>query len=420
MQNGSGVYPYGGAPRNAMYLGHHQGATALALLALIHAGTAVDDEAIERGVEWILRAGKTAGASTHHRYVYATGLVIWLLATVDEELYRPEIRELASRLAHGAASSGYWGYYNGGLRGNVRDLPNISTTQYAVLGLREASRVGVKVPDRTWKKLERTLRNRQRSDGGWAYTPSGGKSTFTSTAIGVASLVIARAELAREGDDLASIVATPEVRRGLAAMADRFGEVLRPRWTALDYYGLYAAERAGVVAGVRRLGERDWYAEGAKKLLEAQREDGSWFSPGDSRHPPAVSTSFALLFLTRATRPVVPVATGGEKRVEASGGGIRVDGAGKLSDKDFRDLVDALLGELAGGGSPGATLEKIESLSPRIQRFLVDRLESETLAVRRAAITALHAMSGTRRSYEPDGPEAERKAAVARWRKALE
>jgi hypothetical protein len=50
----------------------------------------------------------------------------------------------------------------------------------------------------------------------------------------------------------------------------------------------------GDIGGIHRLGPADWYADGAAYLLKSQRPNGSW---GDE-----VNTSFALLFLTRATR----------------------------------------------------------------------------------------------------------------------
>jgi hypothetical protein len=56
--------------------------------------------------------------------------------------------------------------------------------------------------------------------------------------------------------------------------------------------------------GIKMIGGRDWYAEGALYLVNAQREDGSWLSYGEM---PIVDTAFALLFLKKA---VLPVATG--------------------------------------------------------------------------------------------------------------
>jgi hypothetical protein len=66
------------------------------------------------------------------------------------------------------------------------------------------------------------------------------------------------------------------------------------------YYYLYAIERAGMLYDTSVIGAHDWYLEGAKYLLEAQKADGSW----DASHfkHPTWDTCFAILFLKRATR----------------------------------------------------------------------------------------------------------------------
>jgi len=62
-------------------------------------------------------------------------------------------------------------------------------------------------------------------------------------------------------------------------------------------YYLYALERAGMLYGTERIGSHDWYEEGAKVLVESQRGDGAWGNTAD--------TCFAILFLRRATQPLV-------------------------------------------------------------------------------------------------------------------
>jgi hypothetical protein len=52
------------------------------------------------------------------------------------------------------------------------------------------------------------------------------------------------------------------------------------------------------------LGKHDWYEEGAQHLLGAQSGDGSWSAGGESA---LVNTCFALLFLKRATTPIVQI-----------------------------------------------------------------------------------------------------------------
>ena len=65
-------------------------------------------------------------------------------------------------------------------------------------------------------------------------------------------------------------------------------------------YYLYAVERTGMLYDTALIGNKDWYFEGAKVLLNTQKADGSW----DESHfkKPTWDTCFAILFLKRATR----------------------------------------------------------------------------------------------------------------------
>jgi len=57
--------------------------------------------------------------------------------------------------------------------------------------------------------------------------------------------------------------------------------------------------------GVEKVGGHDWYQEGAREIVGAQRADGSWKSSAYEHHHPVPETCFAVLFLKRATRPLV-------------------------------------------------------------------------------------------------------------------
>jgi hypothetical protein len=71
------------------------------------------------------------------------------------------------------------------------------------------------------------------------------------------------------------------------------------------YYYLYALERAGMLYDSPFIGRHDWYLEGARVILDAQKPDGSWAESGPATMRPAWDTCFAVLFLKRATRPLV-------------------------------------------------------------------------------------------------------------------
>lgn len=70
------------------------------------------------------------------------------------------------------------------------------------------------------------------------------------------------------------------------------------------YYYLYGLERAGMITLTPRFGKRDWYREGAGLILSRQRPNGSWDSPQGTSGP-VPDTCFAILFLKKATKPIV-------------------------------------------------------------------------------------------------------------------
>jgi hypothetical protein len=53
------------------------------------------------------------------------------------------------------------------------------------------------------------------------------------------------------------------------------------------------------------VGNHDWYLDGAQVILKAQKPDGSWAESGPATMRPTWDTCFAILFLKRATRPLV-------------------------------------------------------------------------------------------------------------------
>ncbi len=72
------------------------------------------------------------------------------------------------------------------------------------------------------------------------------------------------------------------------------------------YYYLYGLERVGILGLIPRLGKHDWYTEGARHLMSAQRPDGSW-EAGSGTSGPIPDTCWAILFLKKATTPLVRI-----------------------------------------------------------------------------------------------------------------
>jgi hypothetical protein len=92
----------------------------------------------------------------------------------------------------------------------------------------------------------------------------------------------------------------------------RLGELLlNDGFKGQEIYTLYGVERACILTRTRAFNDFDWYREGADILVRSQKESGAW---GDNAargvttglgYGEAVDTSFALLFLKRATTGIV-------------------------------------------------------------------------------------------------------------------
>ena len=214
-----------------------------------------------------------------------------------------------------------------------------SNSQYAALGLRACHDAGIVLPREATERAIAWWRSSQKADSaakverleldgepprlfrgttvaaqtvtaapqGWCYEDHSDHAAYGSmTAGAVGSLCIYDYILDPKGSGWRK---DKHVHRGLQWMARRFtvtanpgryefggGEDTREQY----YYYLYALERAAILYGTERLGARRWYPEGAEVLVAEQGEDGSW-----NATEPVADTCFAILFLRRATLPLV-------------------------------------------------------------------------------------------------------------------
>jgi hypothetical protein len=182
-----------------------------------------------------------------------------------------------------------------------------SNSQYAALGLRACHDAGVVVPAEVVESAERWWRDGTSGDG-WGYLNKGDAGYGSMTAGAVGALTI---YLALQGKQW---MKDKEVVSGMDWLGKNFTVAQNPGPHDADggqngwqYYYLYALERAGIFYGTETLGGHEWYAEGARYLLDQQAADGSWTSKGADH---AIwDTCFAILFLRRATRPLNDVAS---------------------------------------------------------------------------------------------------------------
>jgi len=166
---------------------YQQGSTALCVYALLMAGVPRADQAVQRGIRYML--------SQKLAYTYCVSLVSLALTEADAGKYKAEITRCARWLESAQSASGVWGYLSSGGRAAGGDNSN---TQFAVLGLWAAERAGVKVDARVWQKIRDHFEKTQAADGSWGYRPREG-AKLAMTLAGIGSLLIARGRLRKPG-----------------------------------------------------------------------------------------------------------------------------------------------------------------------------------------------------------------------------
>jgi len=235
--------------------------------------------------------------------------------------------DLARKLQSFQSEKGGWRYYPNDFHSGGR--ADVSSTQFALLALHTASRCGVLVPDDVFQRARAYLLASQEAEGptvpravfrpgdeegqrdrarGFAYIGDAKewqyrRVTGGMTAAGVASLLLVRTEL---GSDEALERALLD---GFAWLGRYFTIRVNPGHVpfltgSYHHTYLYALERSGDLADREVIGGRSWFAEGARYLLQKQRDDGAIADATCMNPTDVLGTAFALLFLTRASRPV--------------------------------------------------------------------------------------------------------------------
>jgi hypothetical protein len=357
------------------------GPTALSLYALLKCDVPLGDPAIKRGFDWLRKNQRTEGSAYE---VSATLLAVTATADPFKKVrasqaakekvrlvgeWRTWATDLVKKLMSMRSRQGGWRYWpgNDARGGGPQDT---SSTQFAVLALLAADRCELPVPAAAWTGAidvvlaqqsesgvthPRAVRPRPSSkDGaskkkdspppprddesgtdharGFAYIQKGGVGerdrtpTGAMTSCGVGTLLMARYALTKRH---AKVWATVDAARVQSSIYDGFAW-LDLNWHPsenpgahqfYDIYYQYCVERAMDLAGASRLGKRLWYVEMAEHLVTAQDANGMWNSKSTHADSPVLDTSFALLFLQRATRGGIPfpTVTGGSDEAPADG-----------------------------------------------------------------------------------------------------
>ncbi len=294
------------------HVGYPGGVTSLCTLALVNCGESPESPAIQAALRYLRSIGNPG-------MTYATSLQTMVFCAAAPEQDRLLIRRNAEWLQEAQIKSGpnagAWGYNL-----NKGDGDN-SNTQFALLALHEASRVGVEVDEGVWQRSLEYWLSLRRVDGSWTYNRAahldGTSSSGSMTCAGISSLIICSNQLS-EGDarlagdhvECCGQQRNEYIEGSLAWLGRKFTVESNPGGLGYQLYYLYGMERVGRLTGQRFFtgasGRHDWFRLGAEVLVRKQDKFSHfWRNPGHAEDNPHIATSLALLFLSKGRRPVV-------------------------------------------------------------------------------------------------------------------
>lgn len=280
------------------------GLSALCTLAWVNAGVSREDPDLRRAMDYLrtFEPDKTYSVSLQTLVFCQVG------APQDVARIHRNVQWLiAQQKAAGDRFEGAWSY---GLGPGSGDQSN---AQFAVLALGAAAERGIEIDPEVFRLAANYWRNKQLRQGGWGYGSSG-QASGSMTCAGIASMIICGGslhELDGTQDNRLQCCggesADDTIQRGIDYLSRVFTVRANPGGELLSYfYYLYAVERVGRLSGRRLIGDRDWYREGAEQLVRLQDKfQGFWKGGGPVESNRDVSTSFALLFLSKGKRQVV-------------------------------------------------------------------------------------------------------------------
>ncbi len=307
------------------YPGYRPGTTALCALALLSAGLDKDDPTVAKALEFL-----RGFSPQEQNQTYPISLQTMVFCLADPETDRARIEANVAWLVERQLKTsneydGGWSYVG---IDQASERADNSNSQFALLALYEAEQAGVAIDEAVWKRAENYWLRMQNDDGSWGYrastlNPEGfpsGYGTGSMTCAGIAALAMTSGvrEAARarvEGDDFVCCQDVEDeiavrISSGLNWLGKHFSARTNPgRAAGTDtyfFYYLYGLERIGRLTANRFVGRSDWYREGADALLRRKGAFSQfWNAQKDLAGNNCVSTSFALLFLSKGRWPVL-------------------------------------------------------------------------------------------------------------------
>ena len=328
------------------------GSEELMLLTFVHAGVPETEPRFKEYIERMLQAPL--------QKTYPVALQAMILEELQRVKHQARIAQCAQFLVDNQCLNGQWSYgepdpmiagtptglglktastsesSTAGIKPKVVNIFTVqkkksgpargdnSNSQYAALGLRACYDSGVRPSEGVvkramswWYESQHGGSDKEKrpavatgaSEGvprGWCYDGNDAHNAYGSMTAGAAGALVIYNHMLR-----ADWRKDHSVQDGMAWLAKNFTVNANPgpcqhdgRPNVFLGYYLYGLERAGMLYDTERIGGHAWYDEGAKFLVGAQHPDGSWLVSHDPNHA-AWDTCFAILFLKRATRPLV-------------------------------------------------------------------------------------------------------------------
>lgn len=278
------------------------GVTALCTLALLNSGVEPSNPQIQSALAYLRNIEPTK--------TYSVALQTMAFCAGDPQRDQLLIQRNVNWLESIQLANGSWSYPSG-------DGDN-SNAQFAVLALHEAERAGIQVEPATWRKASEYWNGAQNPDGSWGYKIGWDEGLGSMTCAGIGATVICN-ERARRAD--ASVknglvqCCQPQdeddsLERALTWLGRNFSVRRNPGRRGMGqvwhYYYLYGLERVGRLTARRFIGDHDWYREGAEYLIRQQDPfSHNWVGQNTAEDSPHITTSMALLFLSKGRRPVL-------------------------------------------------------------------------------------------------------------------
>jgi hypothetical protein len=311
------------------YGGQDGGITCLCTMALLNAGEPLDDQ------HAYLKNAMDRVRNLRPTTTYVVALQTMVLCRAGQlERDQDIIARNVEWLQNGQITAGFadrrggWSYGESAIGPKGTPQGDGSNSQFALLALYEAARAAekqhlpIKINREMWEHARNYWIYNQVDNGGWGYY-KGMEPTGSMTCAGISSLVICSDMLHEpdakvNGDSIdgcarASSEDRDRINKGIDWLRRYFTVQANPPSAGGNvrlwhYYYLYGLERAGRLSARRKIGEHDWYREGAYHLVHTINADilnSSWRGSGFAETDPDITTSLALLFLSKGRWPAL-------------------------------------------------------------------------------------------------------------------